>query len=368
MIRFNIVEPVPVVMGVSDASTINGEDGITPHIGENGNWFLGDTDTGHPSRGEPGPEGPKGDTGPQGSKGDIGEPGPQGPKGDAGPKGDTGDIGPQGPKGDTGEPGPQGPKGDTGAGFVVLGYYDSFAALAAAVSAPETGDAYGVGVSAPYDIYIYDAARGWVNNGPLQGVKGDTGPQGPKGDTGETGPQGPKGDTGDTGPQGPKGDTGETGPQGPKGDTGDTGPQGPKGDTGETGPAGPNMVNAGTATDIAGILKGNGAAVGAAVEGVDFAPVYSGYVTLSASQTLTSGHFGKCLLLDSTSAITITLPAGADRAEMELDNIGAGTVTLSGTLRTGAATVTAVVVETGNAVAVKWIGAAWLVIGSYKEA
>lgn len=46
---------------------------------------------------------------------------------------------------------------------------------------------------------------------------------------GNTGPQGPKGDTGDTGPQGPKGDTGGTGPQGPKGDTGDTGPRGPAG-------------------------------------------------------------------------------------------------------------------------------------------
>ena len=69
-------------------------------------------------------------------------------------------------------------------------------------------------------------------------VVGETGPQGPKGDTGETGPQGPKGDTGETGPQGPKGDTGETGPQGPKGDTGETGPQGPKGDTGDTGPQG----------------------------------------------------------------------------------------------------------------------------------
>ena len=28
-----------------------GADGITPHIGENGNWYLGDTDTGKPSRG-----------------------------------------------------------------------------------------------------------------------------------------------------------------------------------------------------------------------------------------------------------------------------------------------------------------------------
>lgn len=32
----------------------NGKDGITPHIGENGNWYLGEEDTGKPSRGEPG--------------------------------------------------------------------------------------------------------------------------------------------------------------------------------------------------------------------------------------------------------------------------------------------------------------------------
>ena len=36
---------------------------ITPTIGDNGNWFLGDTDTNKPSRGE------KGDTGPTGSDG-----------------------------------------------------------------------------------------------------------------------------------------------------------------------------------------------------------------------------------------------------------------------------------------------------------
>lgn len=29
----------------------SGKDGITPTIGENGNWYLGDTDTGKPSRG-----------------------------------------------------------------------------------------------------------------------------------------------------------------------------------------------------------------------------------------------------------------------------------------------------------------------------
>lgn len=37
-----------------------GADGITPTIGENGNWYLGSTDTGKPSRGEKGDKGAKG--------------------------------------------------------------------------------------------------------------------------------------------------------------------------------------------------------------------------------------------------------------------------------------------------------------------
>ena len=110
-----------------------GENGITPTIGSNGNWYLGDTDTGKPSRGA---TGSKGDTGPQGPKGDAGTAAtitevsavtlpytseatvtmggtasartfrfgiPQGhigPQGEQGPKGDKGDVGPQGPKGD----------------------------------------------------------------------------------------------------------------------------------------------------------------------------------------------------------------------------------------------------------------------------
>lgn len=41
----------------------SGADGVTPHIGDNGNWYLGTTDTGKPSRGEMGPQGPKGDQG-----------------------------------------------------------------------------------------------------------------------------------------------------------------------------------------------------------------------------------------------------------------------------------------------------------------
>lgn len=49
-----------------------GADGITPHIGDNGNWYLGTTDTGKPSRGETGLQGPVGPVGPQGPQGEKG--------------------------------------------------------------------------------------------------------------------------------------------------------------------------------------------------------------------------------------------------------------------------------------------------------
>lgn len=50
----------------------DGKDGITPHIGDNGNWYLGGTDTGKPSRGATGPAGADGKAGGQGPRGDPG--------------------------------------------------------------------------------------------------------------------------------------------------------------------------------------------------------------------------------------------------------------------------------------------------------
>lgn len=87
-------------------------------------------------------------------------------------KGEKGDAG---ERGQTGPAGPRGEKGETGQGFKVLDYFDTVNALKAAVLAPNVGDAYGVGTSLPYDIYIYSATKGWVNNGALQGAKGDKG-------------------------------------------------------------------------------------------------------------------------------------------------------------------------------------------------
>lgn len=134
--------------------------------------------------GAPGARGPKGETGPtgpQGPKGDTGAQGPQGPKGDTGP---------QGPQGDRG---PQGPIGETGKGLTVLGLVATPDELP---SNANIGDAYSVGETEPYKVWIY-GVDGWFDTGPIQGA------QGPKGDTGPEGPQGPKGDTGPEGPQGP---------------------------------------------------------------------------------------------------------------------------------------------------------------------
>lgn len=184
-----------------------------------------------------GPQGPKGATGDKGEPGDSGEAGAsivsitkksqsgtiitytmklsdgkeiefdvetaKGEKGDTGPQGQKGDTGPQGPKGDTG---PQGPKGDTGAGFLVKGYYGSLSALKTSVQNPEAGDAYGVGSSEPYDIYIFDGVtESWINNGPLQGARGE------KGDKGDPGADGAPGKDGAQGPAGADGTPGQDG-------------------------------------------------------------------------------------------------------------------------------------------------------------
>lgn len=69
--------------------------------------------------------------------------------------------------------------GKDGKSFEIKGYYASTAALEEGVPAPAPGDAYCVGSAAPYDVYIYDGVSGeWINNGTIQGAKGDTGAAG----------------------------------------------------------------------------------------------------------------------------------------------------------------------------------------------
>lgn len=190
-------------------------------------------------------KGDKGDTGPKGEKGGTGATGPTGPEG---PRGPQGEQGPQGQTGPQGEQGPAGPKGETGSGFKVLGYYGTKAALDAAQKATAAaGDAYGVGTAEPYDIYIFDGITGeFVNNGPLQGAKGDTGPEGP---------QGPKGDPGEMGPQGPAGADGAPGKDGAKGADGLPGKDGADGVPGKDGTNGRDGVTFTPAMSAAGDLS-----------------------------------------------------------------------------------------------------------------
>ena len=61
-----------------------GKDGTTPHIGDNGNWHVGDVDTGKPSRGEKGEPGTPGKDGAPGEKGDPGKDGAPGQQGKPG--------------------------------------------------------------------------------------------------------------------------------------------------------------------------------------------------------------------------------------------------------------------------------------------
>ncbi len=105
-------------MGQRNLGRVVGADGITPHIGDNGNWYLGETDTEVSSVGPVGPTGaigPAGPTGPTGAIGPVGPTGAQGDAGPVGPTGPTGAIGPVGPTGAQGDAGPVGPTGPTGA-------------------------------------------------------------------------------------------------------------------------------------------------------------------------------------------------------------------------------------------------------------
>jgi hypothetical protein len=70
--------------GATGPAGADGNDGISPRIGANGHWFIGDTDTGVEARGPQGvqgSQGPQGLTGAKGNKGDIGEKGADGKDG-----------------------------------------------------------------------------------------------------------------------------------------------------------------------------------------------------------------------------------------------------------------------------------------------
>lgn len=55
-----------------------------------------------------------------------------------------------------------------GKNFTILGHYDSIQQLRLSVLNPETGDAYSIGTTTPYNIYVYyKTTNAWQNYGPL---------------------------------------------------------------------------------------------------------------------------------------------------------------------------------------------------------
>ena len=147
--------------------------GTAPHIGPNGNWWLGETDTGTPAQGDQGIQGPKGDQGPKGEKGDAGE---------------------------------------DGRSVTITG------AVATVDDLPQEGSP-GEGYLTDSDGHLHIwGGSGWTDVGEIRGPQGI---QGPQGDPGERGPKGDQGIQGPEGPEGPEGPRGPEGPEGPKGDPGE---------------------------------------------------------------------------------------------------------------------------------------------------
>lgn len=155
----------------------DGKDGETPFIGSNGNWWIGNTDTGVPAAGQKGDKGDTGAQGAQGEKGETGATGAQGEKGDKGDTGATGAQGEKGDKGDTGAQGAQGEKGDKG---------DTGATGAQGAQGEKGEDGL--------TPFIGDNGNWWIGDTdtkvPAAGRTGATGAQGEKGDQGEKGENG----------------------------------------------------------------------------------------------------------------------------------------------------------------------------------
>ena len=303
---------------------IQGEQGLQ---GERGEAFTYEDFTSaqlEALRGPQGLQGIQGERGLQGERGQSGERGPQGDPGTAatvkvgsvttGAAGSNAAVTNSGnanaavlnftiPRGATGERGPQGDPGADGKSFTVNGRYDTLAALKAAHPSGSAGEAYAVGSVESNIIYVWnDDLNDWDPIGALQGPVGPAGADGKDGQDGAQGAPGADGvsvtsvtqtttsnadggtnvitvtlSNGQTftfnvknGSKGSQGEPGADGKDGQDGAPGANGKDGQDGAQGEQGPAGPNQVSTSTATNISGLLKGNGSAVSAAVAGTDY--------------------------------------------------------------------------------------------------
>ncbi|EEK15548.1 Collagen-like protein 2 family protein [Capnocytophaga gingivalis ATCC 33624] len=223
----------------------NGQPGLTPHIGENGNWWVGNTDLGVKAQGNPGTNGQDGQPGRDGQPGQPGRDGQNGQPGRDGQNGETPRIGDNGNwwigNEDTGKParGAQGPQGNPGTNG-------------------QNGQPGRDGQNGETPR-IGDNGNWWIGNEDTgKPARGAQGPQGNPGTNGQNGQPGRDGQNGHTPHIGKNGnwwvgdqDTGKParGAQGPQGSQGNPGQQGAQGNPGRDGKPG---------ADGSKILAGNG--------------------------------------------------------------------------------------------------------------
>ena len=223
----------------------NGQPGLTPHIGENGNWWVGNTDLGVKAQGNPGTNGQDGQPGRDGQPGQPGRDGQNGQPGRDGQNGETPRIGDNGNwwigNEDTGKParGAQGPQGNPGTNG-------------------QNGQPGRDGQNGETPR-IGDNGNWWIGNEDTgKPARGAQGPQGNPGTNGQNGQPGRDGQNGHTPRIGDNGnwwvgdqDTGKParGAQGPQGSQGNPGQQGAQGNPGRDGKPG---------ADGSKILAGNG--------------------------------------------------------------------------------------------------------------
>ena len=74
-------KPARGEQGTPGSNGRDGQNGFTPYIGPNGNWWVDNHDTGKPARGAQGPQGPQGNPGQQGAQGNAGRDGQPGADG-----------------------------------------------------------------------------------------------------------------------------------------------------------------------------------------------------------------------------------------------------------------------------------------------
>ena len=186
----------------------NGQPGLTPHIGENGNWWVGNTDLGVKAQGNPGTNGQDGQPGRDGQPGQPGRDGQNGQPGRDGQPGETPRIGDNGNwwigNEDTGKParGAQGPQGNPGTNG-------------------QNGQPGRDGQNG-HTPRIGDNGNWWVGDQDTgKPARGAQGPQGSQGNPGQQGAQGNPGRDGQPGADGSKILAGNGTPQASDGNIGD---------------------------------------------------------------------------------------------------------------------------------------------------